>query len=58
VELLADANVELEVLRFGLRQAVDLRILPIPGHGHLVRLAERVGVQVGGWLKATRAAKV
>ncbi len=53
--ILAAANVELELLRFGLRLAVDLRALPLPGHGHLIRLAERVGVQVGGWLRATRS---
>jgi hypothetical protein len=52
--LLAAANVELELLRFGLRLAADVRALPFSGHGHLVRLAERVGVQVGGWLKASR----
>ncbi|MBY0458545.1 MAG: four helix bundle protein [Gemmataceae bacterium] len=52
--LLAAANVELELLRFGLRLAADLRALPLGGHGHLIRLAAAVGAQVGGWLKASR----
>jgi hypothetical protein len=50
--LLAEANAELEVLRFGLRLACDLKALPFAGHGHLIRLADAVGSQVGGWRKA------
>ena len=55
-KLLADANVELEVLRFQLRLAHDLAALPTNSHGHSIRLLEGVGSQVGGWLRATRGA--
>ncbi len=54
--LLAAANVDLELLRFGLRLAADLKALPFVGHGHVLRLAESVGMQIGGWLKAVRVA--
>lgn len=53
--LLAAANVELELLRFGLRLATDLRALPLTGHEYLIRLAAGVGAQVGGWLRAARS---
>ena len=52
--LLADANVELEVLRFQLRLAHDLAALPTNSHGHSIRLLEGVGSQVGGWLRSAR----
>lgn len=54
VRLLADANVELEVLRFQLRLARDLAALPNASHGHVSGLLEGVGAQVGGWLQASR----
>jgi len=38
--LLADVNVELEVLRFQVRLANDLVALPLNGHGHAVKLAK------------------
>jgi hypothetical protein len=50
--LLAEVNVELEVLRFQLRLAKDLAALPESSHGHAARLVEGVGAQVGGWLRA------
>ena len=52
--LLTAVNVELEVLRFQLRLAKDLAVLPQQGHGHALKLAAQVGVQVGSWLKAVR----
>ena len=55
LELLATANVELEVLRFQVRLAHDLKALATHSHGHTVKLMEQVGVQVGGWLKSLRA---
>jgi len=51
---LAEANVQLELLRFGLRLACDLKSLPVAGHGHVLGLAQDVGAQIGGWLKAVR----
>lgn len=53
--LLTATNVEIELLRFGLRLAADLRALPLTGHEHLIRLAAGVGAQVGRWLRAARA---
>ncbi|MBM3982140.1 MAG: four helix bundle protein [Planctomycetes bacterium] len=53
--LLAEVNVGLEVLRFQLRLAVDLRAYPEAAHGHVLRLADDVGRQVGGWLRALKA---
>ena|SRR5579862_6805298 len=53
-ELLADANVNVELLRFNLRLAADLKALPYCGQGHLLQLAQDVGLQIGGWLKSVR----
>lgn len=54
VNILADANVELEVLRFQVRLAKDLDALPTTSHGEAARRLEQVGAQVGGWLRASR----
>lgn len=51
VASLKQANIELEVLRFQLRLAKDLRALPVTSHGHASKLIQGVGAQVGGWLK-------
>lgn len=48
---LADANIELEILRFQLRLAKDLQALPLRSHGHAAKLLEGIGAQLGGWLK-------
>jgi hypothetical protein len=53
-ELLDAVNAELEILRFQLRLATDLKALPVKSHGHAAGLVEGVGGQVGGWLRATR----
>lgn len=50
--MLKTANVSLEVLRFQLRLAADLKALPHAGHEHILRLAHGVGTQVGGWLRS------
>ncbi|HKI36504.1 MAG TPA: four helix bundle protein [Gemmataceae bacterium] len=50
--LLRDANANLEVLRFQLRLAADLKALPYGGHEYLLRLAHDVGTQVRGWLRS------
>jgi len=52
--LLVDINLALELLRFELRLAVDLRVLPVSAHGQLIRMAETVGSQVGGWMRSMR----
>ena len=48
---LNDANIELEVLRFQLRLAKDLKVLPINSHGHAAQVMLGIGSQLGGWLK-------
>jgi len=52
---LTDANLELELLRFQMRLACDTRALPLKAHGHLCGLVQKVGAQVGGWLKSLGA---
>jgi hypothetical protein len=52
--LLRQANLSLEVLRFQLRLAHDLRCLRTASYGAGVRLVGEVGALVGGWLKAGR----
>ena len=47
--LLDDANIELDVLRFQLRLAKDLRILPVQSHGHAAKTLDEIGRQIGGW---------
>ncbi len=48
---LNDTNVELEVLRFQLRLAKDLEVLPVKSHGFAASAMLNIGSQVGGWLK-------
>ena len=50
--LLREVNAELDVLRFQLRLAKDLKALPVKSQGHAAGLVEGVGAQVGGWLKS------
>ena len=47
---LSDANTELEVLRFQVRMAKDLKILPQKSHGHAAERMQGIGAQIGGWL--------
>jgi len=48
-ELLFDANIELEVLRFQVRLAKDLDILAAKSHGHAAEVMHKIGSQIGGW---------
>ena len=50
--LLRDANIELEVLRFQVRQTLDLGAFPRNSHSHCCKLMVQVGTQIGGWLKS------
>ena len=52
VDLLSEANMELETLRFQMRLARDLKALSIKSHGHGAKLTESIGSQIGGWLKS------
>jgi len=49
---LHDANIELEILRFQLRLAKDLKILPVKSHGYAVQILLSIGSQIGGWQKS------
>ena len=51
-EPLGRANLELEVLRFQLRLAKDLKVLPLKSHGYAAKTLESIGSQLGGWLKS------
>ena len=54
--LLAEANIELEVLRFQVRLAKDLGVLPAKSHAHAAKVMGEIGSQIGGWL-ASKAAR-
>ena len=47
---LNEANVELEILRFQLRMAKDLRIMALKSHGFAAKQLVGIGSQIGGWL--------
>jgi hypothetical protein len=49
-EYLTDANIELETLRFQLRLATDLAILPQKSHAYAAEQTVSIGSQIGGWL--------
>lgn len=49
---LRDANMELELLRFQVRLAKDVKALPMSSHGHAAQVMQAVGCQIGGWLAA------
>ena len=50
--LLRQVNIELEVLRFQLRQAVDLRAIPLGAQESLLDRLRGIGDQVGGWTRS------
>ncbi|MFZ0256739.1 MAG: diversity-generating retroelement protein Avd [Gammaproteobacteria bacterium] len=50
-QLLRQANMELELLRFQFRLAKDLQCLNLKGYEHAARAVDEVGRMVGGWLK-------
>ena len=52
---LREANIELEVRRFQLRLASDLKAILPQSYGHASKLLLEVGAQVGGWLKSRGA---
>jgi hypothetical protein len=49
VATLDEVNVQLDVLRFQLRLAKDLKALPVKSHGHATKLMLDIGGQIGGW---------
>lgn len=56
-QILNDANIELEVLRFQMRLAKDLHILPIKSHGYATKSLCSIGSQMGGWMKNRKASQ-
>ncbi|HOW72828.1 MAG TPA: diversity-generating retroelement protein Avd [Phycisphaerae bacterium] len=54
VEALNKANLEMEVLRFQVRLAKDLGVLPVKSHGFAAQTMQSIGSQVGGWVKDRR----
>lgn len=49
--LLEQANTELEVLRYQIRLAKDLRCLPLKSYGLAAEQLTDIGRQIGGWQK-------
>ncbi|MBV8780212.1 MAG: diversity-generating retroelement protein Avd [Phycisphaerae bacterium] len=49
---LREANIELEVLRFQMRLASDLKAMPAKSYGHSTGLLLEIGSQVGGWIRS------
>jgi hypothetical protein len=54
-EILIELNIELEVLRFQIRQVVDLKAMPIKAQGFLLDRLIEIGKQVGGWKSSLTA---
>jgi len=48
---LFDANIELDVLRFQIRLAKDLKVLPVKSYGFASKSLDSIGSQIGGWIK-------
>ena len=53
-ESLFQTNIELQTLRFQLRLAKDLKILPVKSHGFAAKSLTGIGSQVGGWAGGSR----
>jgi len=57
VELLQAVNLDLEILRFQLRLARDLKCLPLDSYGFAIQLTNEIGKMVGGWLKSSQGVR-
>ena len=55
--MLTDINIQLELLRFQFRLAKDLRCIGVESYGYATREVNEIGKLLGGWIKATKAAK-
>src|ERR1700722_5645839 len=51
-ELLDQANLVLEILRFQMRLAKDLQCLKVESYGFAAKAIDEIGRLVGGWLKS------
>ncbi len=52
-ELLEQANLVLEILRFQMRLAKDLQCLKVESYGFAAKAIDEIGKLVGGWLKTS-----
>ena len=52
-ELLEQANLLLEILRFQMRLARDLQCLRVDSYGFVTKTIEEIGKLVGGWLRSS-----
>jgi hypothetical protein len=52
-ELLEQANLVLEILRFQMRLAKDLQCLKVDSYGFAAKAIDEVGKLVGGWLRSS-----
>ena len=52
-ELLAQANLLLEILRFQMRLAKDLQCLKVERYGFAAKAIDEIGKLVGGWLTSS-----
>ena len=52
-ELLHQANLGLETLRFQMRLAKDLQCLKVESYGFAAKAIDEIGKLVGGWLKSS-----
>ena len=51
-DLLEQANLTLEILRFQMRLAKDLQCLKVDSYGFATKAIDEIGKLVGGWLKS------
>ena len=49
---LGEVNTELDILRFQLRLAKDLKVLPLTSHGYATKMLIDIGAQIGAWAKS------
>lgn len=54
LELLEQANLLIEVLRFQMRLAKDLKCLKAESYGFAARTLEEIGKLLGSWIKSSR----
>lgn len=50
--ILEEVNLELDILRFQVRLAKDLKAISVQSHGQTFKLMHDIGAQVGGWIKS------
>lgn len=54
LKVLYEADIQLEVLRFQLRVAKDLKMLKLKQYEILAANLSEIGKMLGGWIKATK----